>query len=303
MQRLKSGRLTGNFFAAASYLMWGVLPLYWALLNTVDPFLVLSYRVLFSAFFLSFLVFSSNMRSDLKRALANKKALLNILASSLLIFVNWGLYIWGLSQNYYIDVSFGYFMSPLVQVMLGALFLKEKMDAGTFAAFLLALGALLYMIISAGVFPWLSVSLAVSFSAYGLVKKKSVTGAAPGLFLETLFVSPICIGILIYFAGNGGIAFGRDVFTTLLIILSGIVTALPLMLFGMAAKKITLTALGFFQYLSPTCVFLIGVFLFHEPVEKYKLIGFALIWTSLLIYSVSSFLKRKRAVSPGCENL
>lgn len=294
MKRLKAGAVSGYLLAAAAYLMWGVLPLYWALLNAVDPFVVLSYRVLFSAFFLLFPVLFTQARTEIKQKLNDKKTLLKVFASALLIFFNWGLFIWGLAQGYHIDVSFGYFVSPLMQVVFGALFLREKMNAGTLAAFLLALAALVYMVVSAGVFPWLSISLAVSFSLYGLVKKKTGIGAVAGLFLETLFVFPISAGILLFFSGHGGIALGRDVLTTVLIVLSGIATALPLLFYGQAAKKITLAAIGFFQYLNPTCMFFIGVFIFREHVEQYKLIGFAFIWAALVLYSASSLIKNRR---------
>jgi chloramphenicol-sensitive protein RarD len=294
MNRPSPGTLPGNLLAAGAYLIWGALPLFWACLDHVDPFIVLSFRVLFSLAFLCLIFFSAACRMDVRRAFSDKKILARTLTASLFLFLNWGLFIWGLAHGYHIDASLGYFMSPLIQVVLGAVVLKEKMSAGTVVAFVLALAAVVYMAAAQGIFPWYAISLAGTFSVYGLIKKQTGLNAYSSLFLESAFSSPICIGILVYFANTSGVPFGQDFTTTALLVLSGVVTAVPLVLFGMAAKKITLTTLGFIQYLSPTCQLLLGIFAFHETVEPFKLLGFALIWTALVIYSVTSLVKPRR---------
>ncbi len=287
-------QLTGNMAAVVAYLVWGALPLYWGLLGDVPPFVVLAFRVVFSLLLLSVILFFSRWRSAIKRVLTNRKRTLMALAASMLIFANWAMFIWGLAQGMHIDVSFGYYLSPLVAVVLGTLFLKEKMQPTTIAAFVLALGAVAYLMISGGVFPWLAVALAVTFAVYGLVKKKVDTDAYTGLFLETAFSAPLAVGILVYFGLNGGVAYGQECGTTLLLTGAGLVTAGPLALYGEAARRIPLTSLGFFQYLTPSIMLLLGVFVYHKSVTQAEMIAFIVIWIALLIYSVGAVLRMRK---------
>jgi chloramphenicol-sensitive protein RarD len=288
-----SKQLTGNLAALAAYLIWGALPLYWGLLDSVPPFVVLAFRVLFSLLLLAVILFFARWRGEIKRVLSDKKRTLKALAASLLIFSNWALFIWGLAQGLHIDVSFGYYLSPLVAVVLGALFLKEKMQPSTIAAFVLALGAVAYLMIAGDVFPWLAVALAVTFAVYGLVKKKVDTDTYTSLFLETTFTAPLAVGILIFFGLNGGVPYGQDWGTTWLLTGAGLVTATPLALYGAAARRIPLTSLGFFQYLTPSIMLLVGVFVYGKAVTPAEMTSFIVIWIALIIYSAGAVIRMR----------
>ncbi len=289
-------QFSGNVAAVVAYVIWGALPLYWGLLDAVPPLLVLAFRIVFSLLLLSVILFFSRWRQAVKRVLTNRKRTLMALAASLLIFANWAMFIWGLAQGMHIDVSFGYYISPLVAVALGALFLKEKMRPATIAAFVLALGAVAYLLISGGVFPWYALSLAVTFAAYGLVKKKVDTDAYTGLFLETAFTAPLAAGILVFYAINGGIYFGQQWDITLLLVGTGLMTAGPLALYGEAARRIPLTSLGFFHFLTPSIMLLLGIFVYGKTVPQNEMIAFIVIWIALIIYSTSAVFRMRKAV-------
>lgn len=284
----------GNIAAVTAYLVWGALPLYWGLLGTVPPFVVLAFRVIFSLLMLSVILFFGRWRREIKRVLASRKRTLLALAASMLILSNWAMFIWGLSQGMHIDVSFGYYLSPLVAVVLGTLFLKEKLQPATIAAFILALGAVAYLLISGGVFPWLAVALAVTFAVYGLVKKKVDTDAYTGLFLETAFSAPLAAGILVFYATSSGIVYGQEWGTTLLLTGAGLVTAAPLALYGEAARRIPLTSLGFFQYLTPSIMLLLGVFVYRKTITQAEMIAFIVIWIALIIYSLGAVFRIRK---------
>jgi chloramphenicol-sensitive protein RarD len=296
---MENRRTAGNIAAAAAYLLWGVLPLYWMLLNSVQPLLTVSFRVLFSTVFLSVILFSSAQRKELRSVFADKKLLLKFAASSALIFLNWTLFVWGVAAGWLLDVSFGYFMTPLMQVILGIVFLKEKLDAGSAVSFVLALAAIAYMMVAQGIFPWFSVALSALFAFYGLVKKRISTDVYAGLYVETLFMTPLCIAILAYFVLFGAVPFGGDFLTTTLLVLTGIATTVPMVFYNLAAKKLTMIALGFYQYLCPICMLLIGIFVSHDILEPYQIVSFALVWAALIIYSAASVIKRRKELK--CE--
>jgi chloramphenicol-sensitive protein RarD len=290
-----NGQKTGNLLAISSYLIWGALPLYWALLDSVNPLVVLAYRVLFSLALLSPILLFVKWRGEVKRVLTDRRKTLKALVAGLLIFANWGLFIWGLEQGLHVQVSFGYYFSPLLQIALGALFLKERMEPATMAASALALVAVAYLMISDGVFPWYSVLLAATFAAYGLVKKKVDTDAYTGLFLETMFSAPLAIALLVIFGLQSGIAFGQSWGISLLLIGAGPVTAIPLMLYSEAARRIPLTSLGFFQYFSPSLTLVLGVTVFHKPVTHAEMIGFIVVWIALAVYSVGAIYRIRKS--------
>lgn len=294
----QDGQKTGNILAIASYMIWGALPLYWALLNSVHPLVVLAYRVLFSLALLSPILLFAKWRGEVKRILTDRRRTLKSLAAGLLIFLNWGLYIWGLEQGLHVQASFGYYFSPLLQVALGTLILKEKMRPTTIAAFVLALAAVAYLMISDGVFPWYAILLASSFSLYGLVKKKVDTDAYTGLFLETAFSAPLAVALLVIFGLQSGIAFGQSWGISLLLVGAGPVTAVPLMLYSAAARRIPLTSLGFFQYFSPTLTLLLGVTVFHKAVSPAEWIGFITVWVALIVYSAGAVYRLRKSRVP-----
>jgi chloramphenicol-sensitive protein RarD len=290
-----NGQKTGNTLAIVAYLVWGALPLYWALLDHVHPFVVLAFRVLASLALLSPILLFARWRGELARALTNRKSALKALAAGLLIFFNWGLFIWGLEQGLHVQVSFAYYFSPLLQIALGALFLKERMQPATVAAFVIALLAVAYLLISDGVFPWYSMVLAVTFAAYGLVKKTVDTDSYTGLFLEAMFSTPLAVAILVIFGLQSGIVFGQDWGTSLLLIGAGPVTAVPLILYAAAARRISLTSLGFFQYFSPSLTLALGVTVFHKSVSHAETIGFIAVWAALAVYSAGAIYRMRKA--------
>jgi chloramphenicol-sensitive protein RarD len=289
-----NGQKTGNTLAIAAYLVWGALPLYWALLDSVPPLVVLAFRVLCSMLLLMPILLFAKWRSEIKRVLTDRRRTLKAVTAGLLIFANWGLFIWGLEQGMHVQVSFGYYFSPLLQVAMGALLLKERMHPATIAAFAMALLAVIYLMISGGVFPWYAIVLAVTFSAYGLVKKTADTDAYTGLFLETMFSAPLAAAILVVYGAGSGIAFGQDWATSLLLIGAGPATALPLILFAAAARRISLTALGFFQYFSPTITLVLGVTVFQKPVSPAELVGFIVVWAALIVYSAGAMYRMRK---------
>ncbi len=298
---MEKKNFSANLTAAAAYLIWGTLPLYWMLLDSVNPFVVVSFRILFSILCLSFVLFDPLMRGDLKSIFMSKALLLKFIASSLLIFINWAMFIWGINHGLNLDISFGYFMTPLFQVILGVLFLKEKMDAGAVISFILAFAAIVYLMVAQGFFPWFSLMVSFSFALYGLVKKKIPVNAYSGLFAESVFMLPLAVVMLIVFSQEG-VGFGRDWLTTLLLVGSGVATTLPMLLYNLAAKKITLVSLGFYQYLSPTLMFLIGLLVSREPIASYRFISFGLIWAALIIYTTVTVVKSIKSARLNGKN-
>ena len=290
-----NGQKTGNILAVAAYLVWGALPLYWALLDSVPPLVVLAFRVLCSMLLLAPILLFAKWRGEIKRVLTDRRRTLKAVAAGILVFANWGLFIWGLEQGMHVQVSFGYYFSPLLQVMMGALLLKERMHATTAIAFVMALLAVIYMMISGGVFPWFAIALAVTFSAYGLVKKLVDTDAYTGLLLETVLTAPLAAAILVVYGMGSGIVFGQDWATSLLLIGAGPATALPLILFSAAARRIPLTSLGFFQYLSPTITLVLGVTVFRKPVSPAELVSFIVVWVALIIYSAGAMCRMRKS--------
>jgi chloramphenicol-sensitive protein RarD len=290
-----NGQKTGNILAIAAYLVWGALPLYWALLDSVPPLVVLAFRVLCSLALLTPILFFAKWRAEVKRVLTDRRKTVKAIGAGLLIFANWGLFIWGLEQGFHVQVSFGYYFSPLLQIAMGAVFLKERMHATTIVAFALALLAVIYLMISGGVFPWYAIVLAATFSAYGLAKKKVDTDSVTGLFLETMFTAPLAAAILVIYGAGSGIAFGHDWATSLLLIGAGPATALPMLLYAAAARRIPLTSLGFYQYFSPTLTLVLGVTVFQKTVSPAELVGFIVIWAALIIYSIGAVHRIRKA--------
>jgi chloramphenicol-sensitive protein RarD len=223
-----------------------------------------------------------------------------VLVSSGLIAVNWGTYIWAVNAGFIVETSLGYFINPLVNVVLGVVLLKEKLRPAQWIPVGLALLGVLYLTIGYGRLPWIALALAFSFGLYGLAKKTAPLGALHGLTLETSVLS-IPSGLYLFFLGVQGrgsfLEFGTS--TDILLVFTGVVTALPLLLFGMGARRITLITVGLLQYIAPTCQFLLGVLVYNELLTVERLVGFCIIWLSLLIYTLEGLLARRRsAASP-----
>ena len=281
------------------YIGWGLLPLYWSLLSHVPPLEVLLHRMLWAVPFLLLLVaFSSRRKSQLFAACHSWPEIRLLTVSSIIICLNWGIYIWAVANQRVIEASMGYFLTPLLNVIVGLLIFKEKLDPLKLAAIGCAAIGVLYYILKAGVFPWVGLSLGISFAAYGLFRKKMDTNAIPGLLIETLILLPFTVGVILWLHGKGVAMFLNDDLTTdLWLILAGPVTVIPLALFTMGARLLPMTSVGILFYVTPTLQFLCGILVFEEAFNQDKLIGFAAIWIGLIIFSYSLLSNQAKTAS------
>lgn len=282
----------GVLYAAFSYILWGFLPVYWKLLHHVNADEILANRVFWSFFFVAAVLFFNkkwNLFTGTLKGLANnKKQFAALGAASLLISINWFIYIWAVNTDQMIEASLGYYINPLVSVLLGMVFLKERLSIMQYASFALAAAGVVIMTISYGQFPWIAVSLAVSFGLYGLAKKLIKVDSAVGLALETLVVMPLAgiyIGYL-FFQGSSSL-FAGSWTTSLLLAGAGAATAVPLLYFAKGAQRIPLATLGILQYIAPTITLILGIFVYHETFSMVHLLAFTFIWSALILYSLS----------------
>jgi chloramphenicol-sensitive protein RarD len=290
----KRERLVGLAFTATAFLFWGLYPPYWKLLEEVPQFQVFAHRVVWSCLFTALVVTVQRRWPEVRAALRSRKTALTLLASGVCIATNWSIYIVGVLTGRLLSVSMGYFINPLVSVLLGVLILKERLRFWQIIAVLCAFIGVLYMTVGSGGVPWISISLAFSFGLYGLLRKTVAVESVPGTFVETLLVSPIVISFLLFEGIRGRSAFGTaDALTHLFLIGAGVVTALPIIWFANGARRIPLSLVGFLQYLAPTCQLLMGVFLYRENFTLTHFISFTLIWIGIIIFTLSTLLQRK----------
>jgi chloramphenicol-sensitive protein RarD len=284
----------GILYGLLCYTIWGLFPLYWRMLNHVDSFEILAHRMLWSGVFMVAL-FVGIRGVRLKNHIKQPRQYLMLLLTGGLISFNWGLYIWAINHGYILQSSLGYYINPLVNVLLGGLFLRERLNRAQTVALLFALAGVLYFTIDYGHFPIISLGLAFSFGIYGLLKKKMGLNATPALTVETIWMMPAAVlYLLIAYEGGNSALNTFDWFTWLLLLLAGAVTAIPLLLYGKAAERITLTALGFLQYVSPTGQFLIGILVYKETFTTAHIVCFSMIWTGLIIFSVDMVRRLKK---------
>ncbi len=283
---------SGIASAALCYILWGVLPIYWKFIDTVPALEILAHRIIWSFVFLVALLAVTGKLASARRetaaVLADRKKLAGVFAATVLIAVNWLVYIWAVNDSRILETSLGYYINPLVSVLLGIIVLKERLSLRQAAAVGLAALGVLNQAVNVGGLPWVSLSLALSFGLYGLCKKMLNLGAITGLTLETLLLSPPSLLDLawLHSQGHGALTPGQPAIAALLLG-TGIVTSVPLLLFANAANRISLTALGFIQYLSPTLALLVGVFIYHEPFSASHLLSFAFIWAALVVFSLA----------------
>jgi chloramphenicol-sensitive protein RarD len=288
----RSENQVGVISAAWSYLIWGLLPIYWKLVDVVSSEEILANRVVWSFVFMIVLLALSKKISRLKDTLqqlwTNKKQLIALILASLLISCNWFVYIWAVNSDHMIEASLGYYINPLVSVLLGLIILKEKLNIPQIVSLVLATIGVLVLTLNYGSFPWISITLAVSFGLYGLAKKMIKLDSAIGLTLETMIVTPLGVIYMIYLFVQGNSSFFAISPTIdLLLIGAGAATATPLLFFAIGAQKIPLSTLGFLQYIAPTISLILGVFVYGEHFSKSHLLAFVFIWSALTIYSIS----------------
>jgi chloramphenicol-sensitive protein RarD len=285
----------------AAFITWGIIPGYWKMMREVPAPEILAHRYVWTFVFLTGLLSWQRRWKEVRANARSRRALAFCVVSGCTISINWFLFIWAVNAGRIIETSLGYFMTPLVNVLFGGLLLGERLTRWQMASVTLALVGVLNLTFGYGQFPWIAMLLCVSFGVYGLLRKQSGTAAIPGLFFETILLAPLAIGYLLVLRSHGSLTFGRDaVWLSVLLLSTGVVTAVPLVWFGHAARHLRLTTLGFLQYLSPTCSFLLGVFVYHEPFSRAHLITFTLIWIALLIFTVEAITRlradRRRAV-------
>lgn len=271
-------------------MLWGLFPLYWKQMQAVPAFELIAHRITWSLVFLLGLLAWQRDFATLRPAFASRRALALNLASSLLLAVNWTVYVWAVNAGHVIETSLGYFLVPLVNVGLGAVVLHEKLRRLQWLAISCAAAGVAVLLGLVGHVPWIALTLALTWAGYGLLKKQSALGPVAGLTVETLLLFPFAVGLLIWWQHTGIGALGRvDAYTHGLILTAGLVTAVPLLLFAYGAQRIQLTTLGLLQYLAPTVQFFIGLLVYREAFDTARLQAFALIWCGLILYSADGF--------------
>ncbi len=277
----------GILLALGAYAIWGMFPIYFKSLHEIPPLEILLYRMIFSLLFLGGVLAVRRQWAWIGPVLRQPKVLAGFTASALLLSSNWFLYIWSVDHDRVIDASLGYFMTPLVNVLLGAIVLHERLRKLQWAAVAMAAVGVLWLTWQAGHPPWISLLLGITFGGYGLLRKTAALGALEGLSLETAVLFPLAVVTLLFMTAQGAHGFAdASPLTQTLMVLSGPITAVPLLLFAAGARRVPLSTMGLLQYLTPTLQLLVGIWLYNEPFGGARLIGFAAIWVALALYTL-----------------
>ncbi|USH02385.1 EamA family transporter RarD [Grimontia kaedaensis] len=285
----------GVMLALGAYTMWGVAPLYFKALTDVPPMEVLVHRVIWSFFFLALILHASGGLARVKLLLKDKKRLGVLTITAIVIAANWLIFIWAVKNDLMLDASLGYYINPLINVVLGMVFLGERFRKLQWVAVILAFLGVAIQVITFGSLPWVALVLACSFGCYGLLRKKINVDAATGLFIETLVLMPMSLIYILFIASSSTSDMMQNSWgLNLLLIAAGVVTTLPLLCFNGAATKLRLSTLGFFQYIGPTIMFMLAVGLYNEPFTADKATTFAFIWTALAIFTFDAVRKRNK---------
>jgi chloramphenicol-sensitive protein RarD len=285
----------GAAYALGAFFLWGVGPLYFKAVATVPVFEILAHRVLWSVVFLVLLLTLSRRWPMLRAALRQPRTVVMLMLSTLVISVNWYFFIWAITTDRVLESSLGYYINPLVNVLLGLVFLGERLTRWQGIAVGLAAIGVLNLAVQNGTMPWVSLLLAVTFSCYGLIRKTIKVESVDGLFVETSMFLPAALGYLVYLAVIGKGVFGSiDLHTDLLLVAAGLITAMPLIWFTSGARRLNYSTIGLFQYIAPTCQFLLAVLVFGEHFSWAHVVTFGCIWTALVIYSAQSWAISRR---------
>ncbi|MYL49627.1 EamA family transporter RarD [Halobacillus litoralis] len=288
----------GIFYTAGAYILWGVLPIYWKMIQEIPAFEILAHRIVWSFLFMGIVIMIARKQKEFMREcrqiVKNKKQLIGITLASITISINWVTYILAVNTDHVVEASLGYYINPLVSILLGMIVLKEKFSKAQWLAFLLAALGVIYMTVNFGSVPWLALLLAFSFGSYGLLKKLVPLNAMFGLTIETLIVTPIAMVFLFQQQTGQWSTIDFWSWTTAIVFGAGIVTAIPLLLFSAGAKRIPLSMVGFLQYFAPTIMLIIGIFLYDEPFTDVHAVSFTLIWAGLAVYTVTRVKRLKK---------
>lgn len=289
----------GILYGIGAYVLWGFFPIYWKFLHVVPALQVIGHRISWSFIVLIVFILLTKQWQDFRTVAFHPKTIGAYAIAGVLLSINWLVYVWGVNAGFIVETSLGYFINPLLSVLLGVIFLRERLRLAQWIPVVIAAIGVLYLTFVYGRLPWIALSLAFSFGIYGLVKKLAPLGSLYGLTLETAMVFPLALIYLLVMEANGTGAFLHDGPTIdLLLAGAGIVTTIPLLMFASAAKQIPLTMVGILQYIAPTLQFLIGVFVYKEPFDHAHLIGFGIVWLALIIFWVENYLAHRAASEP-----
>ncbi len=289
----KKSLQTGVLLGIAAYFFWGFFPAFFKLVDHLSPLIILCHRIVWSFAFLVLLIIITRRQAEVFAMLRQRKVLLTLCASTLLIAGNWLTFLYAVNAGHVLQSSLGYFITPLFTILLGFLFLGERLHRWQNVSLLLAASGVLTLTVAQGELPWISLLLAFTFGTYSLLRKKLSIDALIGLLVETLLLAPFALLFLFYAESQGTAFFGELSLDPLFLMLSGVVTAIPLLLFAASARRLRLATVGFLQYITPTLHFLLAIFAFREPFSTVHAISFTLIWVALVIYSVASLRRTK----------
>ena len=282
-------KVLGVVYSSSAFLIWGISPIYWKAMQAVPAFEIILHRIVWSFILLVPLIIVMRRWQEFVDALKNTRALLILLLTALIVGGNWLLYIWAVNSGYMLQASLGYYINPLVNVVLGVIFLKERLRPLQMVAVGLAAVGVIYLTIYYGEFPWIALTLAVTFGFYGLIRKVAQVGSLVGLTVETLLLSIPALIYLFYLDSHGqGTIFRVSLKLDLMLMGCAPLTAIPLLCFTLGARRLYLSTLGLLQYIAPSCIFILAVFLYREPFSSAQVFTFILIWTALAIYSTDS---------------
>jgi len=292
----------GALAAGTSFFLWGLWPLYWRELQSVSAFELIAHRIVWSLLLLLAVLLAQGSLRQLGTALRSSKLFAASLISGLLLAINWTTYVWAVNNGHVIDSSLGYFLTPLCNVAFGFLFLQERLRMAQWTAVGLAVAGVAMLLLRTDHLPWIALSLAGSWSLYGILKKRSTLGPILGLTLETLLLTPLAALLLGWRIAQGISAFSEGrVLVDALVLASGVLTAIPLLMFAYGAQRIRLSTLGLLQYISPSVQFLLGLAFYHEPLDTARLYACLLIWCGLILYTSDSFWTQRTRYRPAAR--
>jgi len=284
----------GLLYALGAYLFWGLFPIYWKWLQQVEAAQLIGHRIGWSFIMLIMFVAATRQLKGFWREAFQRRTLSIYAVAAILIGVNWLVYVWSVNANYIVETSLGYFINPLISVLLGVIFLRERLRPFQWLPVALAAAGVVYLAVAYGRLPWIALTLAFSFGTYGLVKKLAPLGSLYGLTLETgiLFIPAVLYLIFVDFSGTGAFLHG-SLITNVLLVGAGAVTTIPLLMFASAAQRLPLSMVGIMQYIAPTLQFLLGVLVYKEPFDHAHLIGFGIVWAALILFAVENVWARR----------
>ncbi|MET1037497.1 MAG: EamA family transporter RarD [Aeromicrobium sp.] len=293
---------SGVIFGVAAYLCWGFFPLYWPLLEPAGSLEILAHRFVWSMVFVMVAITAMGKWGVFRAIARDRRLMLILTAASVTIALNWGAFIYGVTNGHVIETSLGYFINPLVTVLLAVFVLKERLRPAQWAAVAVGIVAVVVLTVDYGRLPWVALLVAFSFAAYGFMKKKADLGAFEGLGMETAILFPVALAFLIALQLRGELAFGHEgPGNVALLVGTGVVTAIPLLMFGAAATRLSLSTIGILQYLGPVIQFITGLTIFGEDMTTARWVGFVLVWLGLVIFTVDAITNRRRVQRQTAE--